>query len=149
MIAKNVGIRRASGEFILATNIDVIINQKLYVYFEKIKQFSVIDIVLIITIRNIEDNHLNNSQISLIENIILRCKNKVKYYVYSSVFRQIKTFLQSILKRKKNINRKNYDKKFIKHLKKIIFYLKNYKIFQKKLFTNACGDFTLLDKDSG
>ena len=30
MIAKNVGIRRASGKFVLATNIDVIINQKLY-----------------------------------------------------------------------------------------------------------------------
>ena len=30
MIAKNVGIRRASGEFILATNIDVILNQKIY-----------------------------------------------------------------------------------------------------------------------
>ena len=27
MIAKNVGIRRASGKFILVTNIDVIINQ--------------------------------------------------------------------------------------------------------------------------
>ena len=30
MIAKNVGIRRASGKFVLATNIDVIINQKIY-----------------------------------------------------------------------------------------------------------------------
>ncbi len=30
MIAKNVGIRRASGKFILVTNIDVLINQKLY-----------------------------------------------------------------------------------------------------------------------
>ena len=30
MIAKNVGIRKASGKFILVTNIDVLINQKLY-----------------------------------------------------------------------------------------------------------------------
>ena len=57
MIAKNVGIRRASGEFILATNIDVIINQKLYEFISKKirkKQFTgVIDIVLIITIQEI------------------------------------------------------------------------------------------------
>ena len=37
MIAKNVGIRRASGEFILATNIDVIINQKLYEFISQKK----------------------------------------------------------------------------------------------------------------
>ena len=37
MIAKNVGIRRASGEFILATNIDVIINQKLYEFISNKK----------------------------------------------------------------------------------------------------------------
>ena len=36
MIAKNVGIRRASGEFILATNIDVILNQKIYEFIEKV-----------------------------------------------------------------------------------------------------------------
>ena len=52
MIAKNVGIRRASGEFILATNIDVIINQKLYEFIskKKLKKKLFIDVIVIVLI---------------------------------------------------------------------------------------------------
>ena len=156
MIAKNVGIRRASGEFILATNIDVIINQKLYEFISKKKlekktiyrcdrhcinyNYS----------GNIEDTHLNQFTNFIDRKYYsLDVKTKVKYYVYSSVFRQIKTFLQSIFKKKeKTLIERITIKNLLSILKKIIFYLKNYKIFQKKIFTNACGDFTLLDKDS-
>ena len=35
MIAKNVGIRRALGKFILVTNIDVLINQNIYEFISK------------------------------------------------------------------------------------------------------------------
>ena len=46
-----------------------------------------------------------------------------------------------------NILKKIKFKNFINILKKIVFYFRNF-LFQEKLFTNACGDFTLLDKNS-
>ena len=50
MIAKNIGIRRASGKFILATNIDVIINQKLYEFIsqKKLEEKKIYRILIVI-----------------------------------------------------------------------------------------------------
>ena len=63
MIAKNVGIRRAKGKFILATNVDVIINQKLYEFISK-KIGSKYNLYVIDSINydysgNIEDHYLD------------------------------------------------------------------------------------------
>src|SRR5213078_3356107 len=35
MIAKNVGIRRAAAQFVLATNIDILLSDELFQYFER------------------------------------------------------------------------------------------------------------------
>ncbi len=153
MIAKNVGIRRASGEFILATNIDVIMNQKIYEFIakKKLEQNTIyrcdrhcIDYDYT---GNIEDRYLDQFTNFIDKKYYsLDVKTKSKHHVQSSVFRYLKIFNINFFKK---ISFKNFKSIF----KKIIFYLKYYKVvpvffFQKKLFTNACGDFTLLDKNS-
>lgn len=153
MIAKNVGIRRASGEFILATNIDVIMNQKIYEFIahKKLEQNTIyrcdrhcIDYDYT---GNIEDRYLDQFTNFIDKKYYsLDVKTKSKHHVQSSVFRYLKIFNKNFFKK---ISFKNFKSIF----KKIIFYLKYYKVvpvffFQKKLFTNACGDFTLLDKNS-
>ena len=77
MIAKNVGIRRASGEFILATNIDVILNQKIYEFIaqKKLEKNTIyrcnrhcIDYNFT---RNIDDGYLDQFTNFIDKNIIL------------------------------------------------------------------------------
>ena len=77
MIAKNVGIRRASGKFVLATNIDVIINQNLYQFIstKKLKEKLFTDVTVtafnIIIQETLKIAILINLQILLIKNITL------------------------------------------------------------------------------
>ena len=156
MIAKNVGIRRALGKYVLVTNIDVIINQKLYEFIsqKKLKEKTIYrcdrHCVDYDYSGNIEDSHLDQFTNFIDKKYYsLDTKTKMKYYVYSNIFRQIKTFLESIFKKKnKSFIQRIKIKNFINIVKKLFFYLNNYKFFQNKLFTNACGDFTLLDKHS-
>ena len=161
MIAKNVGIRRASGDFILATNIDVIINQKIY---EFISQKKLKKKVIYRCDRhcinydysgNITDEYLDQHTNFIDKKYYsLNNKTKVKYYVHSSFFMHLKVFITGIFKRKnKTLIEKISFENFKSILKKINLYLKYFKVlpiffFQKKLYTNACGDFTLLDKNS-
>ena len=156
MIAKNVGIRKASGKFILVTNIDVLINQKLYEFISKKKlqekTFYRCDrhCVDYDYSGNIEDTYLDQFTNFIDKKYYsLDTKTKKKYYVYSSPYRQIRTFLESIFfKNNIGLLKRIRIKHLIRIIRKIRFYLDNYKIFKKKLFTNACGDFTLLDKNS-
>ena len=156
MIAKNVGIRRAKGKFILATNIDVIINQKLYEFIskKKLKEKTIYrcdrHCIEYDYSGNIEDRHLDQFTNFIDKKYYsLDTKTNEKYYVNSSIFRLIKTFLESIFKKKdKSLIEIIKIKNLISIIKKIIFYFKNYRVFKKKLFTNACGDFTLIDKNS-
>ena len=161
MIAKNVGIRRAVGKFILATNIDVIMNQKLFKFISKKKLKEKIiyrcdrHCVEYDYSGNIEDSHLDQFTNFIDRKYYsLDVKTNEKYYVYSTFLNQLKNFFKSlrsifeIQKNKKNLFQKITIKNLISISKKIIFFLKNYKFFQKKIFTNACGDFTLLDRNS-
>ena len=107
MIAKNVGIRRASGKFILVTNIDVIINQKLYEFIsqKKLEEKTIYRCDRHCIEYNytgiIKDDHLDQFTNFIDKKYYsLDTKTKVKYYVYSSVFRHIKTFLESIFRKK-------------------------------------------------
>jgi hypothetical protein len=90
MIAKNVGIRRASGKFILATNIDVIINQKLYEFIsqKKLKEKTIYrcdrHCIEYDYSGIIEDGHLDQFTNFIDKKYYsLDTKTKVKYYVYS------------------------------------------------------------------
>ena len=168
MIAKNVGIRRASGEFILATNIDVIINQNLYKFIsqKKLKKKTIyrcnrhcIDYDYN---DNYDDAHLDQFTKFIDKKYYsLDVITNEKYYVYSSPLKYLQYFFDFIFTQKYNFIfkkitlkkliiffKQKFAKKFVYISKKIFFYFRNIKIFQKKLFTNACGDFTLLDKDS-
>ena len=150
MIAKNVGIRRASGEFILSTNIDVIINQKIYEFIsqKKLDQNTIYrcnrHCINYDYSGNIEDHYLDQFTNFIDKKYYtLDVKGNLKHHVQSSVLRYLKLLTENF-----------FQKISIKRLiKKIIFYFKYYKVipaffFQKKIFTNACGDFTLLDKNS-
>ena len=157
MIAKNVGIRRASGKFVLATNIDVIINQNLYQFIskKKLKEKTIYrcdrHCIQYNYSGNIEDNHLDQFTNFIDKKYYsIDVKTNEKYYVYSSLPKQLKNFFNifRIKKNEKKLIQKINIKNFKSILKIIIFYLKNLKFFKEKLFTNACGDFTLLDKVS-
>ena len=157
MIAKNVGIRRASGKFVLATNIDVIINQNLYQFIskKKLKEKTIYrcdrHCIQYDYSGNIEDSHLDQFTNFIDKKYYsIDVKTNEKYYVYSSFLRQLNNFFTffSTKKNEKKLFQKITIKNFISISKKIIFYLRNLKFFQEKLFTNACGDFTLLDKVS-
>lgn len=164
MIAKNVGIRRATGKFILVTNIDVIINQKLYEFIskKKLKEKTIYrcdrHCVEYDYSGNIEDSYLDQfTNFIDRKDFSLDVKTNEKHYIYFSFLQQLEKFFDNFLsifklkKNEKNLIQKITIKNFISISKKIIFYLKNIKVlrfFQEKLFTNACGDFTLLDKDS-
>jgi hypothetical protein len=173
MIAKNVGIKKALGKFILATNIDVIINQKIYKFIseKKLKKKTIYRCNRHCIDYDYSGN-LDDSYLDQFTNFIdkkyysLDVQKQKKHYVYSSLNKYIQLLFENfkklfhdliiIIKFKKKITslvKKFSIKNFISICKKIIIYLKNFKIilinaFGKKLFTNACGDFTLLDKNS-
>ena len=161
MIAKNVGIRRATGKFVLATNIDVIINQKLYEFIskKKLKEKTICrcdrHCIEYDYSGNIKDSYLDQFTNFIDRKYYsLDVKTNEKYYVYSTFFKQLENFFKvlvsifEIKKNKKNLIQKITIKNFISIFKKIVFFLKNFKFFREKLFTNACGDFTLLDRSS-
>ena len=162
MIAKNVGIRRASGEFILATNIDVIINQKLYEFIsnKKLKKKTIYRCNRHCIDYDYNDNfdevHLNQFTKFIDKKYYsLNVITNEKHYVYSSPYKYLNLFFDLIFRSKYKLRNITFKKlvNFIKNKilslpKKIFFVFKNLKLFQNKLFTNACGDFTLLDKNS-
>jgi len=153
MIAKNVGIRRASGKFVLATNVDVIINKKIYEFISqrKLEKKTIyrcnrhcIDYNYS---GNIDDKYLDQFT-SFVDKkyYSINTKTKFKHHVQSSFLRYLNIF-------NRNFFKKLSIKNFKSILRKLTLYFKFYKVmpiffFQKKLFTNACGDFTLLDKNS-
>ena len=169
MIAKNVGIRRASGEFILATNIDVIINQNLFKFIadKKLKKKTIYRCNRHCIDYDYNDNfdeaHLNQFTKFIDKKYYsLDVITNKRHYVYSSPYKYLIALFDLIFKSnykdifKKNITikkliiffKQRLANQIINFSRKISFYFKNIKLFQKKLFTNACGDFTLLDKDS-
>jgi len=166
MIAKNAGIRRASGEFILCTNIDILLNDNL-VTFLKNSQIHKKTLYRLarhdLSVMNIDSQDILEDQNQLDQLVCF--KNKINYsydvrterrhyansslkrYYYNSIYSiEDYGFFQSFL------NLFNKLKKFkILNLKKYLFFILKaikYKLFYPKLFTNACGDFTLLDKES-
>ena len=161
MIAKNVGIRRASGNFVLATNIDVIINQKIYEFIsqKKLKEKTIYrcdrHCVEYNYSGNITDNYLDQFTNFIDKKYYsLDVKTNTKHYVYSSFYMHLKNFLIGVFERKdKSLIQKISFGNLKSILKKITPYFKYSRVlpiffFQKKIYTNACGDFTLLDKNS-
>jgi len=149
MIAKNVGIRCSSGNFILCTNIDIIFSNELIEFLKKGKlskqtiytcnrydidfnNFRIIDLETEDYLRGL--THINDQYST--KDII----NKKEYPVGYNTRLILKKLINKFKEEKFSaiIKKKNY-KTFIKIIKNFIF---------KQINTNACGDFTLLDKNS-
>jgi len=131
MIGKNVGIRRAKGEFILATNIDIIFSHELIRFIAR---------------QQLEpEKFYRVNRIDVDSNIPVGASLEKKLeYCRTHVIRiNSKYFLSNI---------SNFKAVFIDVVKKpalLGYYLKNlfYKLKIPRLHYNACGDFTLMAKD--
>lgn len=114
-IAKNVGIRRAKGKFILATNIDILFSNEVIEYLSKKKLEK--DILL----RSIRfDIPSSINEIWTISKRLRFCKKNA----YNAYLPQNDT------------SKLNFIEKIFK------------KRYSEEVFTNACGDFTLLSKET-
>ena len=119
MIAKNVGIRKAEGEFILCTNIDIIFSDEIFEFFSKKKlnlktiyrtdrydiDFNDFDNIKI-------NSNLLNDNLTFIHksNFSLDIKNKKKYYVkfgWGYIYNQIYHFIKSNFTKNDQINNDN------------------------------------------
>ena len=131
MIGKNVGIRRAKGQFILATNIDIILSNELIQFIAK---------------RQLElEKFYRVNRIDVDSNVPVGASLEEKLeFCRTHVIRiNSKYFLSNI---------SNFKAVFIDVVKKpslLGYYLKNlfYKLKIPRLHYNACGDFTLMAKD--
>jgi len=178
-IAKNVGARRATGKFLIFTNIDIIFSEKFFSYLKNntIKNETIYradrhDVDL----KNLKEYLISEDKIKNLRTHIHKInysydikKNKKKYlrktiinlliYLGKNIFNitlliynQFIDFLAGILKLEiKKENLLKLKKKILYNFKS--FYDKlntnNLKIlFDKKLHTNACGDFTMINKKS-
>jgi hypothetical protein len=155
MIGKNVGIRRAKGEFVLATNIDILFSNELIELISKRKldnkrQYRVdrydikngVDINLKLNeLINYANNNIirinkKNETISLNKDIISKEKiNKVDEGVSS------KKEIDELNEKTKKIPLGN-ENSYVDGI------LLDINVPQEFIHTNACGDFTLMSKDA-
>ena len=119
-LAKNVGIRRARGKFVLCTNIDVLFSQALFKFLQ-ICNLHKNEIVR--TVRfDVPERLPDSSDVS-----------KILYYCDNHVIRAFWPWGTEELIHSQT----NFQKKLLRMIR-----LKLY----KGIFTNACGDFTLMAK---
>jgi hypothetical protein len=151
MIAKNVGARRATGKYLILTNMDIIFSNNLLKFlknneldenciyrvdrydinFNKFSNYKINE-------KTLDDNitHINKKYYThdLVKN--------VKYWTYNSFFGFIINFLKLFTtKNLLNFFTKSKLKIKINYLKSILNIIKS-----PKLHTNACGDFQLISK---
>ncbi|WP_156360800.1 glycosyltransferase family 2 protein [Dethiosulfatarculus sandiegensis] len=124
MIAKNVGIRRAKGEFVLATNIDVIFPDEVFEYFAS---------------ASLSPGHMYRCDRWDIDSSIPMSAdlNKLLAYCSKNVIRHCERYQTKMLKSGESIYIVSPQE-----LAQNPYYKKNL-----RLHTNACGDFTLLHKN--
>lgn len=165
MIAKNVGIRRAKGDFIICTNIDIIFNDELMIY---LKNTNLIEKMIYRVDRH--DLSISSTKIffndqQLNEHVnYINCMNytydvlqKRKFFVKFSLRALAETLFYFIkdnniaviashifkkIKKFKILNINLYFKKLLNIIFNIIF------SSNEEIHTNACGDFMMLDKKS-
>jgi len=145
MIAKNVGIRRATGKFILASNIDIFLDDAL---IQRISKRNLNEKLMYRCDRVDLDHKLLKSLLtkkffSDFESMVTR-----KHCRYKSVLQKdLRVFLQC---QNLKIPTVSSQVPFVKYLKeKIRLWKKHFGIHGSNgfnLHTNGCGDFTLLSK---
>jgi hypothetical protein len=164
MIGKNVGIRRARGRFVLATNIDILFNNELMEFFAsgKLERSSMYRIDRYDAPADIPDKPIDE-QLEYCRQNFLRVNTGQGIQVsrqdflsknplngFGSTFSRIKTTIQTLPKGE-NTAVKIWD--YLIGLAGYIIVTKigDFIIFKgsppKQLHTNACGDFTLLSRE--
>lgn len=165
MIAKNVGIRRAKGKYILATNIDIIFSDKCFQYMNsKLKDDSLYrvnryDIPGRLPEKKFEDvldwckkniirvNYvygiLDFKKLGFLEKRLFFTSNKVFYFL-DAFKKHILVYVDN-LKKIHVVKKKKYS---FRNIFYSLFYsfLNLLKFISSRQATNACGDFTLLSK---
>lgn len=164
MIAKNVGIRKAKGEFVLCTNIDIIFSDEIFEFFSK-KKLNLktiyrtdrydIDFDKFNEVK-ISPNELNDNLTFIHKsNFSIDIKNKKKYYVKFSLGYIYNLIYEFIKKKLSNHNLNNNipfnskklgQKTKLERLQYLFKYIKNI-YFKPNIHTNGCGDFTLCSKN--
>lgn len=157
MLGKNVGIRRAKGDFVLATNIDILFSDELIKFMKNhlqpghLYRVDRLDVPEILPQTNSFNEILkfcfqNYFRINGRNGTVTKKKENFSesWITYFRKFQQILKKIQQpqVIKRLYWFLRRNFIS-FIKHFI-CFFYPRNSLI----LHTNACGDFTLLSQES-
>lgn len=139
MIAKNVGIRRAKGKFVLCTNVDLLFSDGLFAFFAQKKlqndcfyRANRCDIPAVIDI-----NWSYSEQMTYAEDNIIQRLGKIDYYTHLSHAHPLLTkyrWLARPLDRAVGVKRKVFNNPTEMDL--------------WNLDTYACGDFTLMSKEA-
>lgn len=157
MIAKNVGIRRARGRFVLATNIDIIFSDELMQFIAReplqpatvyrIDRYDVygdvpldlpIDELLVYCRRHVLRVNRQPYSKNLLNGETIRIARTVNPYTF------LKTYLQDWQKNRRS--KRSLPLMVFRYLNTC--YRRLNPILPSRLHTNACGDFTLMDVDS-
>ena len=147
MIAKNVGIRRAKGKFVLASNIDIFLNDYLFGFLTK---------------KNLKTNRMYRSdRVDLSVEIMAKIRDGKLLIIPEKFITRKHTRLKSFLKKdlpflRKNVNLNyggiNSSVPWGRALKERARLWKKRLGFQGSagfpLHTNGCGDFTLLARSA-
>jgi hypothetical protein len=151
MIAKNVGARRATGKYLILTNMDIIFSNNLLKFLKNNKLDE--NCIYRVDRYDINFNKFSNYKINekTLDDNITHINKKyythdlvknVKYWTYNSFFGFIINFLKLFTtKNLLNFFTKSKLKIKINYLKSILNIIKS-----PKLHTNACGDFQLISK---
>jgi len=147
MIAKNVGIRRANGDYILATNIDIIFSDELINFISK--------------------KNLNTKNVYRVDRFDIRSGLAINMsldealkYAWSNIIRINTRFATSDLKShmyspQESLQHFRPDSAFIDKLPKELTLIQEQDTWKirpenkadiSKVFCNGCGDFTLMSK---
>ncbi len=165
MQAKNVGIRRSRGQYILCTNIDIVFSEEMIKYLstKKLDENKVyrtdrydIDFDLFDNTNNDTNFFMDFCNGIHKKNYSIDLKTNKKYFIYRSILRAIYEeisfdFLKDYIKffiKKPILCIKNWFTKSYKIYKIFKYLISLYKKFINiksfpELHTNGCGDFTL------
>jgi hypothetical protein len=125
MIAKNAGIRRAAGDFILATNVDIIFSNEIMEYMANTE---LEPDTLYRAVRVDVDNKIREG--AALDEVLLYCEENI-------IRRNLRHYSENVVTKQKT---PIYIKNDIKFCEK--------NRLDNVLFTNACGDFQMMAREN-
>lgn len=152
MIGKNVGIRRAKGRFVLATNIDILFSDELMEYFAsgKLENQFMYRIDRYDVPSTIPVGASIETQLEYCREHLIRINARAGTIILSE--KRDHSVVQTFMKRFQVIQGMNNATKLIKDAMSYLAIKVNNSVimpllYGKRLHTNACGDFTLMARE--